>query len=73
MRLLGHVPLLASLILAVLMPLFVGHGLAVHDTSWIIAGLVALLAAAGVTILTLWFGRSRTGERRPGPTPGIDS
>lgn len=62
MRLLKHLPLLASMIFAVLVPMFIGHGLAGGGAIWIVAACAVLLVAAAATFVTLRVDRSRADE-----------
>ncbi|MGH7474750.1 MAG: hypothetical protein ACRELD_00530 [Longimicrobiales bacterium] len=58
MRLLASVVLLAALIAAVLVPLFIGHALSAHGTTWYLAAAACFGSAAALIVLFARLDRS---------------
>ena len=53
MRFLSTILLLASVVLVICVPYFVGHGLAIESSKWILAGIVCGVIAAGMIFATI--------------------
>ena len=53
MRFLSTILLLASVVLVICVPYFVGHGLAIESSRWILAGVVCGVIAAGLIFTTI--------------------
>ncbi len=53
MRFLSSILLLVSVVLVICVPYFVGHGLAVESSRWILAGIVCGVLAAIVIFITV--------------------
>ncbi len=64
MRFLWSIGLLVGVILVICVPYFVGHGLAVHSSGWIVGGVICGLAAAGIIFMLARLGL-RGGEHQP--------
>ncbi len=56
MRFLSSILLLASVVLVICVPYFVGHGLALESSRWIVAGIICGIIAAGLifAVTRLW-------------------
>ncbi len=56
MRFLSSILLLLSVVLVICVPYFVGHGLALESSRWIVAGVVCGVIAAGLifAVTRLW-------------------
>ncbi len=64
MRFLSSILLLVSVVLVICVPYFVGHGLAIESSKWILAGVICGVLAAIVIFLTV-----RTWPRDRAVTP----
>ncbi len=65
MRFLSSILLLVSVVLVICVPYFVGHGLAVESSKWILAGVICGVLAAIVIFITVrTWPRAGTPERR---------
>ncbi len=64
MRFVWSIGLLAAVVLVICVPYFVGHGLAVRSSGWILAGVICGVVAAG-----LIFALARVGLRASEPHP----
>ncbi len=53
MRFLSSILLLVSVVLVICVPYFVGHGLAVESSRWILTGIVCGVLAAIVIFITV--------------------
>ncbi len=53
MRFLSTILLLVSVVLVICVPYFVGHGLAIESSGWILAGVVCGVLAAGMIFATI--------------------
>lgn len=59
MRFVASVVLLAAVVCVIGVPYFVGHGLAMHSSGWIIAGIVSgVIAAVLIFLANLLFRRT---------------
>ncbi len=64
MRFLWSIGLLVGVILVICVPYFVGHGLAVESSRWIVAGVICGVLAAGLIFVLARLGL-RAGEHQP--------
>jgi len=65
MRFLSSILLLVSVALVICVPYFVGHGLAIESSKWILAGVVCGVLAAIAIFITVRTWPRGQGEREP--------
>lgn len=69
MRFLSSILLLVSVVLVICVPYFVGHGLAVESSRWILAGVICGVLAAIAIFVTIrtWPRADTPGSHEPHP------
>ncbi len=67
MRFLSTILLLASVVMVICVPYFVGHGLAIESSQWILAGVICGVIAAVLIFATIrtWPKATTTGHDQP--------